>query len=229
MLLSNPTTFRRVVEGVAMIAAPLMFVLAELLHGHFESDAGAYLDVISSNTGRWYAAHALVLTGLMLVVPAFLGVARLLDPHKPALANLGRLALIPGVIALTAVVGMELVAWQMAQLSTERATMVTLWENTAENAGIVPLILVALLFPTAWLLAGIGLYSARIVPVWSAVLVGLAQMVGIVGELAEAPKWLAVAAQVAFALALVPIGSRILRGTDRVHVTETHPASTTSY
>jgi hypothetical protein len=228
MFLSNPTTFRRVVEGVAMIAAPLVLVLAELLHGRLENDSSAYLDVISSNTGRWYAAHALVLTGLMLVVPAFLGVARLLDPHKPALANLGRLALFPGVIALTAVVGMELVAWQMAQLSAERETMVTLWENTAENAGIVLLIAIALLFPVAWLLAGIGLYSARIVPVWGAALVGLAQTVGIVGELAEAPKWLAVVAQVAFALGLVPIGIRVLRGSADVHATQTRAASATS-
>jgi hypothetical protein len=227
MFLSDPTTFRRTVAGVAMIAAPLVFVLAELLHGHFENDPGAYLDVISSNTGRWYAAHALVLAALVLAVPAYLGVARLLDEQKSALANLGRLALIPGVIALTAFVGMELVAWQMAQLSTERATMVTLWENTAENAGIAPLILVALLFPVAWLLAGIGLYSARIVPLWSAALVGLAQMVGIVGELAEAPKWLAVAAQVGFAVGLVPIGVRLLRGSADLRAPQTRTASAT--
>lgn len=225
MFLSNLMTFRRVIAGSAMIAAPLLFVFAELLHGHFENDAAAYLDVISSNTARWYAAHALVLVGLMLVIPAFLGVARLLDPHKPVLANLGRLAIVPGVIALTAVVGMELVAWQMAQLTADHATMVTLWDRTAENAGIVPLVLVALLFPVAWLLAGIGLYSARIAPVWSAALVGLAQLVGIVGELAEAPKWLAVAAQVAFALGLVPIGVRVLRGSEERRAPQTLDAS----
>jgi hypothetical protein len=36
MFLSNPTTFRRVIAGGAMIAAPIVLVLAELLHGHFE-------------------------------------------------------------------------------------------------------------------------------------------------------------------------------------------------
>ena len=213
MNLSNPTTFQRKVAGSAMIVAPIAFVIAEILHGHFENDAGKYLDAIAANTGRWYAAHVLVLVSLVLALPAYAGVARLLQPRRPSLGNLGWVAVVPGTVALAALVGMELVAWQMAQVA-DRAQMVELWKNTAENAGIAPLILVALLWPVAWLLLGIGLFLTRLVPRWSAALVGLAQLVGFVGELAEAPKWLAVAAQVAFAVGLIPIGIRVLRRPD---------------
>ncbi|HLG08153.1 MAG TPA: hypothetical protein VI409_05730 [Gaiellaceae bacterium] len=214
MNLSNPTRFRRTVAGSAMIAAPLVFVVAEILHARFESDAARQLDAIAADTGRWYAAHALLLTSLVLALPAFFGLVHLLEQKRPLLGNLGLIAFVPGLVALAAVVGVELVAWQMAQPDRDRAEMISLWESTAENAGIVPLILVVLLFPIAWLLAGIGLYAARLVPTWSAALVGLAQLVGFSGELSGGPKWLAVAAQVAFAIGLIPIGVRILRQSD---------------
>jgi hypothetical protein len=150
----------------------------------------------------------------VLALPAFLGIARILEGRRPVLANLGSIAFVPGMIALAALVGMELVAWQMAQPGLDRAEMITLWGNTSENAGIVPVIFVALLFSIAWLLAGIGLYIAQLCPRWAAALVGLMQLVGFVSELSGGPKWLAVAAQVGFAIGLISIGIRVLREPD---------------
>ena len=49
---------------------------------------------------------------------------------------------------------------------------------------------------------------------FAAVLIALSQPVGFVSELAGGPKWLAVAAQVAFAIGLVPVGIRVLRQSD---------------
>ncbi len=44
--------------------------------------------------------------------------------------------------------------------------------------------------------------------------VGLMQLVGFVSELSGGPKWLAVAAQVGFAIGLISIGIRVLREPD---------------
>ena len=216
MNLTNPTTFQRKAAGAAMIAAPLVSIVAEILHARLQTDAGKQIEAIAANTGRWYTAHVLVLVlvALVLFLPAFVGVMHLLEQKRPLLGNLSLVAFVPGMVALAALVGMELVAWQMAQPDRDRAEMISLFESTSENAGIVPVILVALLFPIAWLLVGIGLYAARLVPRWSAALVGLAQLVGFVSELSGGPKWLAVAAQIAFAIGLIPIGLRVLRLSD---------------
>jgi len=208
---TNPTTFRRKAAGAAMIAAPLVSIVAEVLHARLQTDAGKQIEAIAADTGRWYAAHVLVLVALVLFLPAFVGVVHLLEQKRPRLGNFSLVAFVPGLVALAAVVGMELVVWQMAQPDRDRAEMISLFESTSENAGVVPVILVALLFPIAWLLVGIGLYAARLAPRWSAALVGLAQLVGFIGELSGGPKWLAVAAQVAFAIGLIPIGFRVLR------------------
>ena len=134
-----------------------------------------------------------MLVGLVLTVPAFLGLARLLERSRPVIANVSRLAFVPGLVALTSLAGMELVLWQMAQPGRDRVEMVALLESLNESAGIAPLFGFVLLFPVAWLLAGIGLYVARATPVWGAALIALSQPVGFVSESSGGPKWLAVA------------------------------------
>ena len=214
MDLSDRRGFRRQVAGGAMIAAPLVFVIAELLHARFQTEAAKQLAGVADDAGRWYAAHMLVLLALALVVPAFFGLVHLLGRTRGTLGHLSLVALVPGVVAVAAIVGMELVLWQMAQPSANRDEMVALAERLNESPGIVPVFGVALLFPLAWLLVGVGLYLARTIPAWAAVLIALAQPIGFAGELAGGPKALAVAAQVVFALGLIPVGIRVLRQSD---------------
>ena len=52
------------------------------------------MSAISDDTGRWYAAHVLVLVGLVLALPAFLGIAHILEGRRPVLANLGSIAFV---------------------------------------------------------------------------------------------------------------------------------------
>ena len=60
MALSDPISFRRRVAGAALIVAPLVFVVAELLHARFEMDAGRLLIGIGLHLARvvpaWSAA-----------------------------------------------------------------------------------------------------------------------------------------------------------------------------
>jgi hypothetical protein len=227
MTLSDPISFRRRIAGAGMVAAPLVIVVAELLHARFELDAAEQLAAVAENPGRWYAAHLLVLVGLALAVPAFLGLARLVRPRRPVLAHVGLLLFVPGLVALAAAAGMELVLWQMAQPEAARAEMVALAERVNESPGLVPIFGVLLFFPLAWLVIGIGLYVARSAPTWAAALIAVSQPLGFGVELAGGPKALAVAAQVLFALGLVPVGLRVLRQPDEEWADATVIASAT--
>ncbi|MGH3133460.1 MAG: hypothetical protein ACRDNY_06930 [Gaiellaceae bacterium] len=211
----EPSRFKRQATGLAMVIAPLVIVIAELLHAKFETDAAKQIEAVADNPGRWYAAHVLVLLAVAGAVPAFLGLAHILRRARPGLAHLSLVLFVPGAVALAAVAGMEIVLWQMAQPEASRAEMVALAERLDESAGVAGLFAVVLLFPLAWLLAGIGLYVSRLVPVWAAVAIAVAQPVGFAGELAGGPKALAVAAQVAFAIGLVPVGIAVLKQSDQ--------------
>jgi hypothetical protein len=214
MNLSDSSRFSRQVAGVGMILGPLVIVLAEVLHARLQTDPAGQFAAAADDTGRWYAAHALILLALALLVPAFVGLVDLARRSRPLLAHVALIAFFPGLIALTAIVGMELVLWQMAQPEANRTEMISLLERLNGNAGIEPLFAVALLFPFAWLLGGLGLHLSRAAPLWAALAIGLSQPVGFIGELAEGPKALAVAAQVVFAVGLVPMGVRLLRRPD---------------
>lgn len=210
MSTEHPNTHPGKAAGLAMLLAPLAFVAAELLHAQLDRDAGTYLDRIADSPDRWYAAHMLVLLGLAIMVPALLGTVQLFRESRPRLATASITLLIPSVIALAALVGMELVAWQLAQSSIGHAELVAVWEKTAENEALAPLFGIALLLPVSWLLAGIALYRTSLVPRWSAVLVGSAQLVGFAGELSGAPKWVAVGAQLAFGAGLARVARTVL-------------------
>jgi hypothetical protein len=214
MSLSDPISFRRRVAGAAMIAAPLVIVVAEVLHARFEMDAGKQLAAVAEDTGRWYAAHLLVLVALALAVPAFLGLARMVRQRRPVLAHVGLILFVPGLVALAAAAGTELVLWQMAQPESDRAEMVALAERVWEGEGLAPIFAVVLLFPVAWFMIGIGLHLARAVPAWSAALIAVSQPIGFLIEFAGGPKAPVVAAQVLFAIGLVPVGLRVLRQSD---------------
>jgi hypothetical protein len=206
--------FRRV-AGLAMLAAAPVAVLAEVLHPRFDpSDASQQVAAVAASPGRHYAAHVLVLALLTLAVPAFAGLLHLLRPHGARLAAVALLAFVPGLVALTAVVGMELVLWQMAQPGRDQAEMAALAGAVNESGGIIALVLVALLFPLAWLVAAIGLYLARAVPRWSAALLGIALPIAFVVELGGAPKLATVGASVAYGLGLVAVGLTVLRRPD---------------
>jgi hypothetical protein len=214
MNLSDSNRFSRQVAGGAMILAPVVLVLAESLHARLQTDPAGQFAAVADDTARWYAAHALILLALALLVPAFVGVVDLARRSRPLLAHVALIVFFPGLIALAAIVGMELVLWQMAQPEASRAEMISLLERLNGSAGIEPLFAVALLFPFAWLLGGLALYVSRAAPVWAAAAIGLSQPVGFIGELAEGPKALAVAAQLVFAIGLVPIGVQLLRRPD---------------
>ncbi|HUP32466.1 MAG TPA: hypothetical protein VM184_05480 [Gaiellaceae bacterium] len=148
MDLSDPRSFRRQVAGAAMIVAPLVFVSAEMLHAKLQTDAAKQLIGVADNTGRWYAAHALILLALALTVPAFFGVVHLLGRGRAALGHLSLVAFIPSLVAIAAIVGIELVLWQMAQPIANRDEMVALAERVNNSGGIVAVFLVAPVRPS---------------------------------------------------------------------------------
>lgn len=213
MSLSDSRHFRRRIAGAAMVIAPLIAILAETLHAKVETEASKQLTAVAQNADRWYAAHLLILLMLALLVPAFLGLVHLLRESLPALGNASLIAFVPGLVGIAAIVGAEFVLWKMAQ-AANREEMVALAKSVNESPGFFVIVLLALLFPIAWLLVGIGLYRGRAVARWSAVLVAVAQPLGFAAELAGAPKAVAVAAQIVFAVGLIAIGIQVLRLSD---------------
>jgi hypothetical protein len=69
---SDARRFRRLVAGFCLIAAPVVLLVGALVHPTTD-DAAAHIAIVSDNADRSYAAHAILLAGLALLLPAVQG------------------------------------------------------------------------------------------------------------------------------------------------------------
>ena len=195
-----------------MTVAPVLLVATELVHPEAKSDAAGYLAVAVDNAGRWYLAHALALVALAAAVPAVLGLMHLLRPTRAAgWGHAGAVLAFLGLVPLAAVVGTEFVVWQMT--GVDSPAMVTLLDRMMESPGFFVVIAFAVLFPIGWLVLGVGLFLARVVPTWQAALIGLSLPVLFAGDLAYV-KPITVIGAIGFLAGLAPLGWRILQQSD---------------
>ena len=114
--LSDARHFRRLVAGFCLIAAPVVLLVGAMLHPQSKEAAAQHIAVVADNPGRYYAAHAIILVGLALFLPAILGLMHLLRERATTFAHLGGGLAMIGVLGATAVVAVDgIVISQMGQ------------------------------------------------------------------------------------------------------------------
>src|SRR5919202_4708028 len=86
---SDSHHLRKTVAGACMVLAPLMFLVAFVISPRLETDAGKQLSVATGHADRFYIANLVATLGLVLVVPAVLGVMHMLRERRPAYSGLG--------------------------------------------------------------------------------------------------------------------------------------------
>ena len=196
-----------------MVVAPFVLLVAMVIHPASDMDEATQVATIADNLDAWYVAHLLAFVSMVLVVPAVLGLMHLLRERQVALGHVGGGLAILGLLALTGLVAMELVLWQMAGAGNTAET-VALLERLNETAGIViPFVLLSFGFSLGMATLAVGLYRARAVQSWMAVFVGVgAILFGF--AIATAMNWLAIVAAAFLVVGLGAIGRMVLRETD---------------
>ena len=213
MHLSDAHHFRKVVAGACMVVAPILLLVAMVIHPASDMDEATQVATIADNLDAWYTAHLLALVAIVLTVPALLGLMHMLRERQVTLGHVGGGLAMLGLLAFTGIVAMELVLWQMATAgSTSDAS--ALLERLNETAGIVvPFVVVSFGFSLGVACLAIGLYRARAVQSWMAVSVaGGAVLFGF--AMASAMNWLAIVAAAFLVVGLGSIGRMVLRETD---------------
>jgi hypothetical protein len=205
--LSTPTGLSRTVVSVCMLAAPVALLVGEVLHPDARRDAAAQLQVLSTTATRQYAAHVTFLVALILFVPALLGLAQLLADKRAAWGRAGLGLGIAGTVGLAAFAGAELVTWQIGKAAgSDSAAMTALLERLNTSPGYAPLLVVSFAFPIGFAVLAAGLYLAKAVAPWQALLLGAAPLATLIAEFAYAPKPAIIMPAIAFVVGLVSVG-----------------------
>ncbi|MGH3089440.1 MAG: hypothetical protein ACRDSJ_19285 [Rubrobacteraceae bacterium] len=173
--INDADNFRRTLAGVCLIAAPIAFGGSDVIRLSIEGGAaeGAeQLAAIAANSGLWQVAGFLNMVGVILFVPAILGLMHLMRKRSVVLGHLG------GALALIGFLG-----WAahnrgyfgfMGAAGTSEAPrgqmvgFIEHWGASPDTIYYVLMFLVGSLF--GMLLLGVGLYRARVTYRWAAAL-----------------------------------------------------------
>src|ERR671922_1250709 len=213
MHLSDAHHSRKMVAGACMVVAPVVLLVAMVIHPASDMDEATQVATIADNLDAWYVAHLLALISIAVMVPALLGLMHMLREREVAFGHVGGGLAMLGLLAFAGIVGMELVMWQMVAGGSTREA-VALLERLNDTAGIViPFIFVSFGFALGLPCLAIGLYRARAVQSWMAISVATgAILLGI--AFGAALNWLAIVAAAFLVVGLGAIGRMVLRETD---------------
>jgi hypothetical protein len=213
MHLSDAHHFRKIVAGACMVVAPLVLLVAMVIHPASDMNEATQVATIQDNLDAWYVAHLLALVSIAVMVPAVLGLMHMMREREVAFGHVGGGLAMLGLLAFAGIVGMELVMWQMAAGGSTREA-VALLERLNNTAGIViPFAFVSFGFALGLACLAVGLYRARAVQSWMAVSTAAgAILFGF--AIGTAMNWLAVVAAAFLVVGLGSIGRMVLRETD---------------
>lgn len=214
--LSDSHHFRKTVAGACMVAAPLLLLVGVIVHPDRKSDVGEQLAVIAGEMDAWYASHLIVAVALVLAVPAVLGLMHMLREREVAFGHIGGGLALIGLLATTGLVAIEgFVGWQAAAaLGTDGGAMTALFERLTETTGVVvPFYVMSLAFTAGMLCLAAGLYRARAIQSWTALMLAVGAVVLAIGSLAPGDVLVIVGAAVLF-VGFVQIGMMVLRESD---------------
>jgi hypothetical protein len=214
MHLSDAHHFRKMVAGICMILAPLVLLVATVVHPEATNDEAAQLAVIAENLDAWFIAHLLALMAIALTVPAVLGLMHMLREREVALGHVGGGLAMLGLLAYVGIVAIEgFVGWQMGEAG-DRAAMVALLSSIYDSAGIViPFFVMSVGFAVGMMCLAYGLYRARAVQSWMAICLAVGAVLVAIGG-ATATNWLGIVAAAFLLIGLGSIGRMVYRESD---------------
>jgi hypothetical protein len=117
------------ITAVAVIAAPALFLLANILHPkeYRRNHEVQQLQTIADNYTRWQLVHFMTFVAIMIFVFALCGLALLLAERRPLQAALGGLLGLCGLVAIGGVLALDGFTWGALG-------QVTLWPSVDQHS-----------------------------------------------------------------------------------------------
>ena len=208
-------TIGRTIAGASLIAAPLALIAAMAIAPWFVADTGDLLATLAGNESALLAADLLVVVAVALLIPASLGVLRVLRDRTPRLAPVAVWMFLVGWLFVLGPVMLDRVELQLAKSGMPRDAAVALVQRLEADAAISFIFGVFIIGHTLGaILLGVALARARFVPSWAAASIVAAAVLHPIARVALGSQWLDVVAFALLALGLAVAGVRVLRMSD---------------
>ncbi|MGA9101727.1 hypothetical protein [Aeromicrobium sp.] len=169
-------------------------------------------DVLAAQ-GRQSAVLWLGLIATFTLLPGVLAVGHLTRRGAPRMTAAAMLLVVPGYLALTYMLGSDLVLWTGARAGLDASALTTLTGTVHPSANIAAVVFVAG-HVIGTVLLGLALLRSRTVPTWAAIVTVVAQPMHFVAFVILGSPTLDCAAWTANAVAFAVVAVAILRTPD---------------
>lgn len=168
--------------ALALLATPLLWLVAELVSPELHTDATAQLAEIARHPDRWFAYTVLLSAGLGTCIAAAVGLGRLAGGR---LGRIGSFLLSASLVIAIGDAMSQLVFWQMVEPGADRSQMAALMTRFDEAPGAAAVFGTGgLAYLVGTVLLTIGLARVRDLPVWIALAIGGGLILNVVGFIA---------------------------------------------
>ena len=200
---SDSQHLRKTVAGTCMVLGPLLILAAFVISPRLETDAAAQLRVAAEHVDRFYLVNMLAMVGVVLLVPATLGLMHMVRERRPAHGAIGGGLAMLGLFATMVSFGLALAVWQMVSNGVQPGD-VALLDSINDAAGVqIPVAIVGFAGAIGFVVLMLGMYRARVVDWWMA----LCAAAGIVMVNVAFPAGVLALAIAGSALLLVGLGA----------------------
>lgn len=101
---SSPSRgYRTLIASASLVAGPLLMSIGDLVHPEERMDTAAQIAIVVEHASRWYAAHLLLLIGILLSIPGFLALSSLTAQRRPAMGHAARILVLIGTAAFASI------------------------------------------------------------------------------------------------------------------------------
>jgi Domain of unknown function (DUF4386) len=174
--ISDAAHFRRVVAGLCLVAAPLLFAAAEIATPQPSGSAAAQLASFAQHRNLLVVGVLCGLASSMCFIPALFGLLHKIRHRGVVYAHVAAALIIYGLVTQAALGGINVMFWVMTKPGMNHAAMVNLLSGLQQHESAVaaaPLLAGHYLFAIGVVLLGVAVWRARLAPRWAGILVAL--------------------------------------------------------
>lgn len=217
MRLRDPHMLPKLTFAVSLVLAPLVYLLSTLVAPPLESNEASQLAQMAAHPDRTYLFALLTVIGSMLLLPAVLGITRLVGEDVPWPGYIGAgLTGLGVLIAIGDSFGL-LWNWQMSAPETDRTQMAALLHRFDNTSGIALVFTIGgLALVAGCVLLGIALWRSDAVPHFAAVALPAGTIANIAGFSSNSRLLLDISALILLA-AFLPVAIKLLNLTPHPH------------